>query len=54
MLGSREDERLAHDAAPKQLQKKARLQLLRHRIDGLGDADGGSRLAVEIDRRGIV
>ncbi len=42
----------APDLAPREeLEEELRLQLLRHRVDGLRDADGGSRLALQVDRR---
>ena len=42
----------APDLAPREeLEEELRLQLLRHRVDRLRDADGRGRLALQVDRR---
>ena len=51
MLGPREHQRVAHLAALEQRQQQRRLQMLRHRIDGLRDADGRQRPPLDVDRR---
>ena len=53
VLRSREDERLAHDAALKEREQQRRLELLWDRIHRLRDPDGGRRLSLEVDRRRI-
>ena len=60
MLGPREDERVVHVAALQQVQQQRRLEMLRHRVDGVRDADGwrGAALrgldwiARQVQRRG--
>ena len=51
VLGPREDERVVHLAARQQLQQQRRLQMLRHRIDGVRDPDGRRRSPLDVDGR---
>ena len=49
-----EDQRVVDLAAAEQFEQQPRLQVLRHRVDGLGDTDGRRRLALEVDRRRVL
>ena len=54
VLRAREDERVLHAAVVQQPDEQRRLQVLRHRIRRVRDADGRRRLALEIDRRRLL
>ena len=54
VLGPREHQRLRHHAARQQRREQGALQVLRHRVDRLRDADGGRGLARQVDRRRVV
>ena len=54
VLGAGEDQHLLHLAALQQGEQECRLQFLGHRVDRLGDADRGLRLALEVDHHRVL
>ena len=54
VLRPREREDVLDVAALDELEEEQRLQVLRHRVDGLRDADRGRRGPLEVDREGLL
>ena len=54
VLGAREHQRLRHHAARQQRREQRALQVLRHRVHRLRDADGRRGLPRQVDRRRVV